>query len=116
MRRRFPYGKDAATGRAWPPVTLPIVGEQNGTRIIAGRTFDFARQVAVMAIVNRTPDSFHDRGSTFALERALAAVDRAAAGGADWIAIGGGPFPPRPPGAPARGGAPGRPGGEGGPP
>jgi dihydropteroate synthase len=69
---------------------------ESGKRVIAGRTFDFARQVAVMAIVNRTPDSFHDRGSTFALERALAAVERAAAGGADWIDIGGVPFAPGP--------------------
>ncbi|WP_236030133.1 dihydropteroate synthase [Actinoplanes lichenicola] len=49
-----------------------------------------------MAIVNRTPDSFHDRGSTFALEKALAAVDAAAAAGADWIDVGGVPFAPGP--------------------
>ncbi|WP_438868100.1 dihydropteroate synthase [Paractinoplanes ferrugineus] len=49
-----------------------------------------------MAIVNRTPDSFHDRGSTFALEHALERVKRAAAEGADWIDIGGVPFAPGP--------------------
>ncbi|MFC7532897.1 dihydropteroate synthase [Actinoplanes sp. GCM10030250] len=49
-----------------------------------------------MAIVNRTPDSFHDRGSTFALERATEAVRAAAADGADWIDIGGVPFAPGP--------------------
>jgi len=65
-------------------------------RTIGNRSFDFARQVAVMAIVNRTPDSFHDKGSTFALERAITAVERAAEAGADWIDIGGVPFAPGP--------------------
>ncbi len=49
-----------------------------------------------MAIVNRTPDSFHDRGSTFALDKALSAVSAAAGAGADWIDIGGVPFAPGP--------------------
>ncbi len=42
-----------------------------------------------MAIVNRTPDSFFDRGATFAEDAALNAVDRAVADGADIIDIGG---------------------------
>nr|WP_229786406.1 dihydropteroate synthase [Actinokineospora fastidiosa] len=43
----------------------------------------------VMAIVNRTRDSFYDRGATFAAEAALAAVDQAVADGADIVDIGG---------------------------
>ncbi|MCP2300463.1 dihydropteroate synthase [Actinokineospora globicatena] len=43
----------------------------------------------VMAIVNRTRDSFYDRGATFAESAALAAVDRAVAEGADIVDIGG---------------------------
>src|SRR6187551_3969894 len=65
-------------------------------RTIGRRTFDFSRQVAVMAIINRTPDSFHDRGRTFELERATEAVRVAAEAGADWIDIGGVPFAPGP--------------------
>ncbi len=42
-----------------------------------------------MAIVNRTPDSFYDRGATFSDEDALAAVDRAVTEGADIVDIGG---------------------------
>ncbi|HZB50881.1 MAG TPA: dihydropteroate synthase [Mycobacteriales bacterium] len=42
-----------------------------------------------MAIVNRTPDSFYDRGSTYALGAALDAVDRAVAEGAAIVDIGG---------------------------
>jgi len=52
------------------------------------RTFE-AGELAVMAIVNRTPDSFFDRGATFAADAALAAVGRAVAEGADIIDIGG---------------------------
>ncbi|WP_326835400.1 dihydropteroate synthase [Amycolatopsis rhabdoformis] len=43
----------------------------------------------VMAIVNRTPDSFYDRGATFGDESAMAAVERAVAEGADLVDIGG---------------------------
>lgn len=49
-----------------------------------------------MAIVNRTPDSFYDKGKTFALDKAIAAARRALAEGADWIDIGGVPFGPGP--------------------
>lgn len=42
-----------------------------------------------MAIVNRTPDSFYDRGATFAADAALRAVAHAVAEGADIIDIGG---------------------------
>lgn len=68
-----------------PPLTAP-------KRTIGTREFDFSRQVAVMAIVNRTPDSFHDRGRTYALDQAVEAVRRAAGQGADWVDVGGVPF------------------------
>ncbi|MED7928993.1 dihydropteroate synthase [Nonomuraea sp. LP-02] len=58
-------------------------------RRIGRREFDFARQVAVMAIVNRTPNSFHDQGSTYALDSAVAAARQAVDDGADWVDIGG---------------------------
>src|SRR4051812_37184015 len=45
--------------------------------------------LAVMAIVNRTPDSFFDGGSTYAVEAALEAIDRAVADGADVVDVGG---------------------------
>lgn len=43
----------------------------------------------IMAIVNRTPDSFYDRGATFSDPAALARVDEAVADGADLIDVGG---------------------------
>ena len=55
---------------------------------LGSRTFT-ADDSVVMAIVNRTPDSFYDRGATFADAAAMAAVDRAVDEGADIVDIGG---------------------------
>jgi dihydropteroate synthase len=63
-------------------------------RTFGTRTLDFSRQVAIMAIINRTPDSFHDRGRTYVLDKAAEAVDSAVTDGADWVDIGGVPFSP----------------------
>ncbi len=70
-----------------PPLRDPV-------RLIGRRTFDFAHQVVVMGIVNRTPDSFFDQGATYALDRAVQAALVAAEAGAGWIDIGGVPFSP----------------------
>ena len=78
-----------ATGVYLPDLAHP-------RRRMRGREFDFSRRVAVMAIVNRTPDSFYDQGRTFALEAAVGAVRAAVAAGADWVDIGGQPFAPGP--------------------
>lgn len=61
-------------------------------RTIGSRRFDFDREVAVMAVINRTPDSFFDKGATYALDKAVAAALKAAKDGADWVDIGGVPF------------------------
>ncbi|MGH3717690.1 MAG: dihydropteroate synthase [Pseudonocardiaceae bacterium] len=42
-----------------------------------------------MAVINRTPDSFYDKGRNYSLPDALRAVDVAVAGGADIVDIGG---------------------------
>ncbi|NUU07652.1 dihydropteroate synthase [Leifsonia sp. C5G2] len=70
-----------------PPLRVPV-------RTIGARTFDFSRRVAVMAVVNRTPDSFFDQGRTYAFDRAVDACFKAVALGADWVDIGGAPFAP----------------------
>ncbi len=44
---------------------------------------------AVMAIVNRTPDSFYDGGTTFPASEAMDRVDQVVAEGADLVDIGG---------------------------
>ncbi len=45
--------------------------------------------LVVMAIVNRTPDSFYDRGATYSLAAAVERVDQVVAEGADMVDIGG---------------------------
>lgn len=46
-------------------------------------------QHAVMAIVNRTPDSFYDKGATYGLAAALDRVDAVVAEGASIVDVGG---------------------------
>jgi dihydropteroate synthase len=53
-----------------------------GRRVVRDRAL-------VMAIVNRTPDSFYDKGATFEPTVALEAVRRAVGDGADIIDVGG---------------------------
>ncbi|TCP56455.1 dihydropteroate synthase [Tamaricihabitans halophyticus] len=50
----------------------------------------------IMAIINRTPDSFYDHGVTFQENAARTAIDKAIADGADIIDIGGVPASPGP--------------------
>ena len=62
-----------------PPVRLEL----------RSRTFDFSREIAVMAIVNRTPDSFYDGGVNAELGTALDNARRHVAEGADLVDVGG---------------------------
>ena len=75
-------------------MTLPATVAHLVPRRIGAREFDFAHRVAVMAIVNRTSDSFYDNGRTFALQAAVDAALHAVAEGADWVDIGGMAFSP----------------------
>ncbi len=61
-----------------PPDTLRL-----GSRAFGPGDF------ALMAIINRTPDSFYDNGATFDLEPALEHLARAVAEGADIVDVGG---------------------------
>jgi dihydropteroate synthase len=56
--------------------------------ILCGRPVAADRPL-IMAIVNRTPDSFYDRGATFSDDAAKAAAHRAISEGADVIDVGG---------------------------
>jgi dihydropteroate synthase len=53
------------------------------------RRLELGRHAAVMGIVNRTPDSFYDRGATYAFDTALAHARRLVAEGADLVDVGG---------------------------
>jgi dihydropteroate synthase len=53
------------------------------------RTLRLERSAAVMAIVNRTPDSFYDKGATYALETAVEHALAQVEAGADIVDVGG---------------------------
>jgi dihydropteroate synthase len=55
---------------------------------LGAQRFDASARV-VMAVINRTPDSFFDRGRTFTLDSAMQAVDQAVREGAAIIDVGG---------------------------
>jgi len=63
--------------------------------VFRGRRIECDRAL-VMAIVNRTPDSFYDHGATFEEEVARDAIRQAVRDGADLIDIGGIPASPGP--------------------
>ncbi|NMO90967.1 dihydropteroate synthase [Actinomycetospora sp. TBRC 11914] len=63
--------------------------------VIHGRRLRRDRAL-IMAIVNRTPDSFYDNGATWRPEAAEAAVERAVEAGADVVDLGGVPASPGP--------------------
>ena len=62
----------------------------------------------IMAIVNRTPDSFYDRGATFTDEAAKTAAHRVIEDGADVVDVGGVKAGPGSIGRRRRGDRPGR--------
>lgn len=73
----------------------PTVSAAAGTRMRIPRPLpDLTRRVLVMAIVNRTEDSFFDQGRTFALDAAVEAGCAAADAGADLVDVGGVKFAP----------------------
>jgi dihydropteroate synthase len=53
------------------------------------RRYDLTRRTLVMGILNRTPDSFYDRGATFALEPLLRRAEELVEAGADVLDVGG---------------------------
>ncbi|MHA7278936.1 dihydropteroate synthase [Arthrobacter sp. MDT2-2] len=77
-----------------PSPSAPVPVFRHGVHAFGSRTIDFDRQVALMAVINRTPDSFYDGGATFALQAAVDASLSAVGDGADWVDIGGAPFSP----------------------
>lgn len=90
--RAFDHGADqSALAQHAPSATagVPAVsGRAQRPLRLGGRTF-LHDELVVMAVVNRTPDSFFDRGRTYSFGAALDRVDQAVAEGAAIIDIGG---------------------------
>ena len=56
---------------------------------LGDRVHDLTTRTLVMGILNRTPDSFFDRGATFELDAFLRRTDEVVAQGADIVDVGG---------------------------
>ncbi len=56
---------------------------------LGGRSYDLSQRALVMGILNRTPDSFYDKGATYALDKLYARAEQLVADGADILDIGG---------------------------
>jgi dihydropteroate synthase len=56
---------------------------------LGGRRYDLTHRALVMGILNRTPDSFYDKGATYALDKLYGRAEQLVAEGADILDIGG---------------------------
>ncbi|MGO9455768.1 MAG: dihydropteroate synthase [Acidimicrobiales bacterium] len=56
---------------------------------LGGRKYDIGQRALVMGILNRTPDSFYDRGATYGLDALMARAEQLVAEGADILDVGG---------------------------
>jgi dihydropteroate synthase len=56
---------------------------------LGAHRFDITHRAVVMGILNRTPDSFYDKGSYWGFDAFLAKADQLVADGADFLDVGG---------------------------
>lgn len=57
--------------------------------VLGSRAYDLRSRALVMGILNRTPDSFYDKGATFSMDALLARAEQLVADGADILDVGG---------------------------
>jgi dihydropteroate synthase len=57
--------------------------------VLGDRTYDIRHRALLMGILNRTPDSFFDRGANFAFDSFLRRAETLVDGGADVLDVGG---------------------------
>lgn len=57
--------------------------------VLGDRAYDLGTRALVMGILNRTPDSFYDKGATYELDTLLARAEQLVADGADILDVGG---------------------------
>ncbi len=70
-------------------MTHPATGALAPALDLGGRRYDLTHRALVMGILNRTPDSFYDRGATFDLDKLYRRAEQLVAEGADILDIGG---------------------------
>ncbi len=72
-----------------PPTAAPSPANPEWRYRLGDTVHDLACRTLVMGILNRTPDSFYDRGATYALDDLLRRAEVLAADGADLLDVGG---------------------------
>ncbi len=87
----MPLGAAGTRAGAQPATAAPRTPFVPGARTLdlAGRRYDLTHRALVMGILNRTPDSFYDKGATFELDKLWARAEQLVAEGADLLDIGG---------------------------
>ena len=74
---------------AAPPVADGATAPLATTLDLGGRSYDLAQRALVMGILNRTPDSFYDKGATYELDKLYLRAEQLVRDGADILDIGG---------------------------
>jgi dihydropteroate synthase len=79
---------------AAPATRTPGAGAETSappatTLNLGARRYDLTHRALVMGILNRTPDSFYDKGATFELDKLYGRAEQLVADGADILDIGG---------------------------
>jgi len=93
----YPTGGEEGT-TAGPVAADPRTAPRGGCRVLGRsvrylelgpRRYDVAARALVMGILNRTPDSFFDKGATFGLDALVRRAEQLVAQGADVLDVGG---------------------------
>jgi dihydropteroate synthase len=80
----------AARPVAAPVAAAPIGSPATGRLLeLRGQRYDLTQRALVMGILNRTPDSFYDKGATYELDALYGRAAQLVADGADILDIGG---------------------------
>jgi dihydropteroate synthase len=78
-----------AAGDAPRPVAAVPTGSRGKVLDLGGTRHDLTHRALVMGILNRTPDSFYDKGATYGLDALYARAETLVTQGADILDVGG---------------------------
>jgi dihydropteroate synthase len=73
------------------PVAAAPIGSPSVGRLLElrGQRYDLTHRALVMGILNRTPDSFYDKGATYQLDALYGRAEQLVTDGADLLDLGG---------------------------
>jgi dihydropteroate synthase len=78
-----------AASEAPAPVAAAPIGSRGKVLDLRGTRYDLTHRALVMGILNRTPDSFYDKGATYGLDALYDRAETLVADGADILDVGG---------------------------